>query len=135
MRTELTWLPRLGPHLPCRVPVPVREGHASSTHPLPWAVYEWIEGEVVSPETVQDWARFGHDLGTAVLSLHATDLAGQTRAGALSWYRGGRLAEVTPDVEEALDGCAELVRSGELELDVPRLRRLWHDGVELLPRR
>jgi aminoglycoside phosphotransferase (APT) family kinase protein len=60
---ELTWLPRLAPHLPLAVPTPVAVGRPGSGYPWPWAVARWLDGEVAtdhddSPETAAALAAF-----------------------------------------------------------------------------
>ena len=42
---EREWLPRLAPHLPVAVPVPVAEGAPGEGYPCTWSVYEWLAGE------------------------------------------------------------------------------------------
>src|SRR4051812_9844295 len=41
---ELTWLPRLAPHLPVRIPEPVGVGAPGNGYPWRWAVYRWLAG-------------------------------------------------------------------------------------------
>ncbi|WP_232344871.1 aminoglycoside phosphotransferase family protein [Actinoplanes awajinensis] len=42
---ELEWLPKLAPHLPLAVPVPVAVGKPGSGYPWHWAVARWMDGE------------------------------------------------------------------------------------------
>src|SRR5262249_9640799 len=42
---EADWLPRLAPHLPLQVPVPVGTGRPTDSYPWAWSVAPWIEGE------------------------------------------------------------------------------------------
>jgi aminoglycoside phosphotransferase (APT) family kinase protein len=49
---EAEWLPRLSPHLPVQVPVPVALGHPCEDYPYSWAVYQWLEGETPQRGTV-----------------------------------------------------------------------------------
>lgn len=47
---EHIWLPRIAPHLPVTVPVPVALGEPGADYPWHWTVVPWIEGEPpVSP--------------------------------------------------------------------------------------
>jgi aminoglycoside phosphotransferase (APT) family kinase protein len=125
---EQEWLPRLAPHLSCRVPEPVHSGAPGAGFPLAWSVYRWIDGEVAGPGAVRDWAAFGGDLAAVVRELHAAPLMGAVREGELSWYRGGGLRECDGWVSEALDACEALEGHG---LDVRRLRQLWREALEL----
>jgi len=51
---EQRWLPRLGPHLPLAVPVPVAKGRPGEGYPFPWSVYRWIDGENAALERITD---------------------------------------------------------------------------------
>ncbi|MGC9380727.1 aminoglycoside phosphotransferase family protein [Streptomyces sp. MH13] len=53
-RKELEWLPRLAPHLPLAVPVPVAVGEPGLGYPWPWAVSRWIDGEVATADALAD---------------------------------------------------------------------------------
>jgi aminoglycoside phosphotransferase (APT) family kinase protein len=125
---EQTWLPRLAPHLPCRIPEPVHRGTPGEAFPLAWSVYRWIDGDVVGPGTVTDWAGFGTDLAGVVRSLHAVPLMGATREGGLSWYRGGDPRSCDGWVGRCFDDCRAIEG---LDLDVERLRQLWRAALAL----
>ena len=107
LRTELTWLPRLAPHLPVAVPEPVAEGAPGPGFPAPWAVYRWLDGETAVPERVGDPVAFAHDLAGFVRALRAVPVP----AGAElpRSYRGGPLADRDAATRAALAGCADLV--------------------------
>ncbi len=125
---EQAWLPRLAPHLPLEVPRPVHRGAPGAAFPMVWSVYRWIDGETVSGDTVEDWARLGADLAGFVQALHATDLMGARREGPLSWYRGGRLEDLADWVPACLEDCRGL---DGLDLDVDRLDEAWQAALEL----
>src|ERR1022692_638342 len=46
--TERTWLPKLAPHLPVAVPLPLGLGKPDEGYPWPWTIYTWLDG--VNPE-------------------------------------------------------------------------------------
>jgi aminoglycoside phosphotransferase (APT) family kinase protein len=128
VRKEQTWLPRLAPYLPCRIPEPVHAGTPGSAFPLAWSVYRWIDGEEAGPATVTDWPAFGADLAAAVRSLHSTALMGAAREGELDWYRGGTLHACDRWITGCLDDCRTLPG---LDLDVAFLRDLWRKALAL----
>jgi aminoglycoside phosphotransferase (APT) family kinase protein len=66
---ELTWLPRLAPALPLRVPQPVAAGRPTEQYPLPWAVVRWLDGEPYAHERIDDERRAAEDLAGFVLAL------------------------------------------------------------------
>lgn len=51
---ELYWLPRLAPHLPLAIPVPVAVGEPDLGYPWKWAVARWLEGETATVEGLGD---------------------------------------------------------------------------------
>lgn len=127
LHKELTWLPRLGGRLTHPVPVPVHAGRPGAGHPLPWALYRWIDGEEVAATTVTDWEGYGRDLAAFVASLHGTELSGATRSGDLHWYRGGALQ----DQDAWVTSCFAEARSHGPGVDLVRLQTLWRRALEL----
>ncbi|MER5486202.1 aminoglycoside phosphotransferase family protein [Streptomyces sp. NPDC002812] len=51
---EAEWLPRLAPHLPLAVPVPVALGRPGFGYPWPWSVSRWLDGEVATAGALAD---------------------------------------------------------------------------------
>ncbi|MEU2156579.1 aminoglycoside phosphotransferase family protein [Streptomyces sp. NPDC019396] len=128
VRKEREWLPRLAPHLPCRIPEPVHAGAPDDVFPLPWSVYRWIDGAEPGPGTVRDWAAFGADLAAVVRELHGAGLMGATRADdGLGWYRGGSLGPCDQWVRGCFDDCRRL----GADIDVDALERLWRAALAL----
>ncbi|UVS79762.1 aminoglycoside phosphotransferase family protein [Actinokineospora sp. UTMC 2448] len=41
---EREWMPRLAPHLPVPIPLPVAEGRPGRGYPFPWSVCRWVDG-------------------------------------------------------------------------------------------
>ncbi|MDK0522322.1 aminoglycoside phosphotransferase family protein [Streptomyces sp. ML-6] len=128
VRKEQEWLPRLAPHLSLPIPDPVHAGTPTDAFPLVWSVHRWIDGDVVGPDTVRDWAAFGSDLAAAVRELHRTDLMGATRADGLDWYRGGSLRPCDQWATSSLDDCRSTADSG---LDIDTLEQLWRAALAL----
>ncbi|MFF9571953.1 aminoglycoside phosphotransferase family protein [Streptomyces sp. NPDC014685] len=128
VRKEQEWLPRLAPHLSLPIPDPVHAGTPTDAFPLVWSVHRWIDGDVVGPDTVRDWAAFGSDLAAAVRELHRTDLMGATRADGLDWYRGGSLRPCDQWATSSLDDCRSAADSG---LDIDTLEQLWRAALAL----
>ncbi|MFB7213896.1 aminoglycoside phosphotransferase family protein [Streptomyces sp. NPDC056255] len=55
-RKEAAWLPRIAPHLPLAIPVPMAVGEPDSGFPWPWAVSRWLDGEVATVEGLAESA-------------------------------------------------------------------------------
>ncbi|MGW2726209.1 aminoglycoside phosphotransferase family protein [Streptomyces sp. NPDC001494] len=128
VRKEQQWLPRLAPLLSRPIPEPVHAGTPTGTFPAVWSVHRWIDGDEAGPDTVRDWAAYGADLAAVVRELHGVDLMGATRAGDLSWYRGGLLRTCDEWVGAAFEDCRATVGQ---EMDVDLLERLWRAALAL----
>ncbi|MGW1184892.1 aminoglycoside phosphotransferase family protein [Streptomyces drozdowiczii] len=120
-RKELMWLPRLAPHVPLAVPVPVAVGEPDLGYPWPWAVTRWLDGEVASAEAL------GESHETAVR------LAGFLTA--LQRFEPGGLA-LTPDVDrasESLHGRDRATRAAIAALDgvfdARAMTRVWEAAL------
>ena len=55
---ERRWLPRLAPHLPLTIPVPLASGVPAEGYPYQWSVYRWLAGEdaAVAPVDLREAA-------------------------------------------------------------------------------
>lgn len=72
---EHRWLPRLAPHLPVSIPVPLARGEPGKGYPFPWSVYRWLEGETPAPGRLDDPASLALDLAGFVTAMRRLDLA------------------------------------------------------------
>lgn len=126
---EITWLPRLAEHLPVEIPRVELAVEAGEIHPLPWAVYRWIDGTPADVEDPTDPAEHGRELARFVRALRSIDLMGASReTEGLGWYRGGTLDLLAEDLDDALPQLREL--AGD-RLDHDRIAALWHEALAL----
>lgn len=49
---EYRWLPQLAPHLPLAIPRPVAVGQPDIGYPWPWAISQWLDGEVATSDAL-----------------------------------------------------------------------------------
>jgi aminoglycoside phosphotransferase (APT) family kinase protein len=126
---EANWLPRLAPHLPLALPVPVAMGHSGAGYPFDWSVCTWLPGENANG-TIDDLDRAAVDLAAFVIALRRIDSTGAPPRPPHG--RGGPLAESDDQVRRSIaelgnriDGAAAL-RSWQESLNAP----VW-DGPEL----
>jgi aminoglycoside phosphotransferase (APT) family kinase protein len=82
------WLPRLAPHLPLAVPMPVARGAPGEGFPFPWLVCQWLDGQDVTGDPGVDLADAAGRLGRFVAALHGIDATGAPP----SPFRGGSLS-------------------------------------------
>jgi aminoglycoside phosphotransferase (APT) family kinase protein len=133
---ELTWLPRLAPHLPLAVPEPVGVGRPDLGYPFPWAVSRWLDGEVATVEALGDSTATAVRLAEFLLALQrfrpgpgqdpepGDDLAVPALAGRDQDIRGAIAA-----VEGVFDTAA-MTALWDAALDVPGWDRppVWVHG-------
>ncbi|MFJ8979685.1 aminoglycoside phosphotransferase family protein [Streptomyces sp. NPDC102282] len=103
--TEHRWLPRLAPHLPAAVSLPVVEGVPGEGYPWSWSVCRWIDGD--NPVAGSGGAEFAADVAEFVLALRRVDTIDGPAA-----YRGEPLAVRDTATRGALDALHGVVDTG-----------------------
>jgi aminoglycoside phosphotransferase (APT) family kinase protein len=88
---ECTWLPKLAPHLPTAIPVPLAKGEPGKGYPSEWVVSPWLAGEDATPDRTRG-KDFALDLARFIKALHSIDTAGAPRPDARNFFRGVPLA-------------------------------------------
>jgi aminoglycoside phosphotransferase (APT) family kinase protein len=89
---EYQWLPRLAPHLPLAIPVPLAQGTPGAGYPWHWSIYRWLAGQNANDEPIADPGQMAKDLAHFIAALRRIDPIGAPPA-----YRGVPLA--TRDAE------------------------------------
>ena len=85
---EHEWLPRLAPLLPLPIPVPLAKGAPTSQFPLPWSVYQWIDGEIAQMARIDDLSGFAAACAAFLVALQRLDAVDGPPPGAHSYFRG-----------------------------------------------
>jgi aminoglycoside phosphotransferase (APT) family kinase protein len=96
---EAEWLPKLAPHLPLALPVPLALGHPAEGYPFDWSVYEWLPGENANG-TIDDLDQAAVDLAAFVAALRRIDTTGAFPRPVR--HRGGALAEFDEGVRRSV---------------------------------
>ncbi|MBB4571126.1 aminoglycoside phosphotransferase family protein [Rhizobium leucaenae] len=115
---ETTWLPRLAPHLPFAIPVPVAVGKPAHGYPFPWSIWQWIDGEPASPEVIGDLGQFAEDVAHFLKALAQCDTEGAPPASAANFFRAGNLAVYDAQTRSCLAKLSGVV-------DTDRLGHIW----------
>lgn len=102
LEKEREWLPRLAPHLPLEVPLPVAVGMPSAEYPWTWSVYRWLEGESAIAAPIDDLARSASDLAAFIGALQRIDTSGAPRPGQGNFLRGAPLERFDRDFRARL---------------------------------
>jgi len=99
---EHRWLPKLAPHLPLPIPVPLAKGAPTDDYPWRWSVYRWLEGETATAERIADLRQFATALARFLTALQRIDPAGGPPPGRHNFFRGGPLSVYDAETREAL---------------------------------
>lgn len=120
---EAQWLPRLAPHLPLRLPVPVAMGQPGEAYPFGWSVYEWLPGANALGR-VEDLEQVAVDLAAFVAALRRIDTAGAFPR--LPRKRGGPLHEQDEQVRRSIAQLGDRV-------DAAAALRSWQESLDAPP--
>lgn len=129
LRTEVAWLPRLGPALPVPVPAIRHVGVPSALFPRPWAVVTWIPGATPAELDAAGQATLARAFGRFTRALHGFDVTGVVDAHLSAGYRTGEPVTDATDawVDEAATDLADL-------FDPARVREAWRRLRDVAPR-
>ncbi|AGL15358.1 aminoglycoside phosphotransferase family protein [Actinoplanes sp. N902-109] len=112
---EMTWLPRLAPHLPLAIPAPVAVGEPGFGYPWRWAVSRWLPGSV------------------ATIAIDSAATA-EVLAGFLTALQGVPAGEVVELESAALGARDDKVRADITAVagrfDAAAMTRLWHEAID-----
>jgi aminoglycoside phosphotransferase (APT) family kinase protein len=109
---ERQWLPRLAPHLPLAIPVPLARGVPAEGYPWHWSVYRWLEGETATLERLADPRRAATELAQFVTALQRIDPAGGPPPGPHNSGRGVPLAARDSPTRAAIAALQGLIDAG-----------------------
>ena len=107
---ERRWLPRLAPHLPLAVPVPLEMGIPGEGYPWHWSVYRWLAGENATVARIADPGQAAHDLARFIAALRRIATTGWPPPGPPTSFRAEPLAARDAPVRAAiasLDGMLD----------------------------
>jgi aminoglycoside phosphotransferase (APT) family kinase protein len=136
---EHQWLPRLAPHLPLAIPIPLAKGIPGEGYPWQWSVYRWLEGENATIERITDPLQAAIDLAQFITALQQIDTTGGPRAGEHN-LRGVPLATRDARTREAITALHGMIDTEavtvawEAALQAPDWGRepVWFHG-DMLP--
>ncbi|MGP3968089.1 aminoglycoside phosphotransferase family protein [Streptomyces sp. 6N223] len=135
-RKELRWLPRIAPHLPLAIPVPVAVGEPAFGYPWPWAVARWLDGEVATVEALADSAEAAAELAGFLAALQRFPAEGLAADELAADLTGAPLADRDAATRAAiaetggLFGAAAMTELWEAALNAPDWHRppVWFHG-------
>ncbi len=119
---EQQWLPRLAPHLPLEIPVPLAEGIAGEGYPFRWSVYQWLEGANATLDRISNLDQFAVALAEFIAALQKVDATDGPPAGEQNFYRGAPLR-----LRDAPARAAIVALNGMI--DTEAVIAIWEDAL------
>lgn len=129
LEKERAWLPKLAPHLPLEVPVPIAVGRPGEGYPGTWSVYRWLDGENAIDAPIEDPARAALDLAAFIGALQRIDTSDGPRPGESNSLRGAPLEALDAEFR-ARKGADRVIAEWEAALEAPSWDRppVWVHG-------
>ena len=121
---EQYWLPRLQPQLPITISKPIAQGVPGEGYAYPWSVYQWLQGDTPTYETIANINEFARDLGMFLRALQLVDASGGPLPGDHNFYRGGALQVYHRETMDAI-ACVH----GALGMDAGLLTAIWMEAL------
>jgi aminoglycoside phosphotransferase (APT) family kinase protein len=106
---DFEWLPRLAPHLPLSIPVPLAKGEPGEGFPWHWSVSPWLEGRAWTDDGVGDLSEAAIELAGFILALQRIDSSGGPLAGEHNFFRGVPLADRDAAFRQAVPAWGGIV--------------------------
>ena len=99
---EQQWLPKLAPHLPLTIPVPLAKGTPTDVYPWYWSVYPWLEGENATLDRLTDPFQAATDMAHFITALQQIDATDGPHPGVHNFGRGEPLANRDASTRESI---------------------------------
>lgn len=136
---EHSWLPKLAPHLPLSIPVPLAKGFPCEGYPFHWSVFRWLSGENATIEGIENPCEAAMNLAQFITALQQFDTTGAPGAANHN-LRGVPLATRDTAVRTAIAALHGMIDTDaatkvwEAALQAPEWNRepVWFHG-DLLP--
>jgi aminoglycoside phosphotransferase (APT) family kinase protein len=123
---ESRWLPRLAPHLPLAVPVPLTLGSPAVGYPFHWSVCRWLPGEDAVSSPITDLNEAAISLSRFISTLQKIDTTGGPPPGTHNFFRGASLASRDIQTRAAIESLNGI-------LETAPLTRAWNAALEVAP--
>lgn len=125
---EQRWLPRLAPHLPLAIPVPLAMGAPAEGYPFRWSVYPWLRGENPTIESIQDPDQAATDLAGFITALRQIDPAGGPPPESSNAFRGVSMGDPRPSIAEDTD-VRQRIAALDGYVDTGALTAVWEAAL------
>jgi aminoglycoside phosphotransferase (APT) family kinase protein len=120
---EHHWLPRLAPHLPLAIPIPLAKGRPGEGYPWPWSVYRWLTGENASIQRIADAGQAARVLAHFIAALHRIDPTDGPPPGTHNSFRGVPLSMRDTETRAAIGDLSGM-------LDTDAVTATWEAALQ-----
>jgi aminoglycoside phosphotransferase (APT) family kinase protein len=115
IEVEQQWLPKLAPHLPLEIPIPLEKGNPTEHYPWHWSVYRWLEGKNAYIAPIDDLDQAAIVLAQFINALHQI-----SPPVGLTSQRCGPLATQDAETREAIHSLRE-------DIDTVKMTKIWEE--------
>lgn len=129
---EQRWLPRLAPHLPLAIPVPLAMGIPAEGYPFHWSCYPWLDGENPTIERIADPDQAARDLAGFITALRRIDPDGGPPPEASNAFRGVPMGDPRPSIAADADVRSRIAALDGV-VDTGALTSVWEAALEAAP--
>lgn len=119
---EHKWMPRLAPHLPLAIPVPLEIGEPDEGYPWRWSIYRWLEGENVSHENIASPGQTAITLAQFLIALQRVDTR-DVPISAKEGSRGEPLATRDDETRESIKALHGMI-------DTKAVTKVWESALQ-----
>lgn len=123
LRKSFAWLPRLAPHLPVRVSVPLARGTPGEGYPWPWSLVAWLDGENRERGDLPDPVQAARDVAAFLTALRGIDATSGPRATAVG-LRSAPLSDTDAQMRRCIANLPE-------DVDREAVASVWRDALRL----
>ncbi|NJN84977.1 MAG: aminoglycoside phosphotransferase family protein [Caldilineaceae bacterium] len=122
VKKEQQWLPKLAPHLPLAIPLPLAQGQPGEGYPWHWSIYRWIDGATATLAQMADPHQTAIDLAEFIADLHRIDTTDGPSPGPHNSGRGAPLTTRDAQTRAAIAALGDLV-------DIDAVTEAWESAL------
>ena len=123
---EHKWLPKLAPHLPLAIPVPLARGGPGGSYPWDWSIYRWLDGENAALERMSDPCQVAQDLAGFIAAMQRIDATNGPTPSVHNSGRGVPLATRDEQTRIAIDALRDMI---DIDLDTDAITAAWETAL------
>jgi aminoglycoside phosphotransferase (APT) family kinase protein len=125
LKKEYEWLPKIAPYVTLAIPTPIGLGKPDDNYPFGWAIYTWLEGDLISETELSNIDQDAIGLADFITSLQKIDTANAPQPKG-AYDRGAPLLMRDPATRKAIAALSHIY-------DTKNLSDEWQKGLDTTP--